>query len=110
MKSKEKPTVGTEEQLTTEAMVSFVTNYLNDCSIESAISILKHSLGNDCDLNDDGEIVMEGEIIEEDCFSDLLNNIIEDASLHTMLDIYGEIHNEEFEITDNGIVVAAKIL
>jgi len=97
-----------DTKLTTEAMVDYVATYLNDCNIDSAISILKHSLGYDCDLTEDGEIVIEGEIVEEDCFSDILNNIIEDASPATMLDIYGEINNEEFDFTDDGHVVSIK--
>ena len=97
------------DRLTTEAMVAFVINYLNDCGIEDAINILKHSFGYDCEITSDSEIVIEGEIVEEDCFSDILNNVIEDASVSTMLDVYGTIHNEEFDINDDGFVVAIKI-
>ena len=81
-----------------------IAEYLYQLSIPEQTEILKHNFGVDIEDTDDG-VVWEGVLITDSKFDQHFMEIIENMSVSTIIDLWGDYVGYECELDEDNNVV-----
>lgn len=86
-----------------------VADYLYNMNLYSQIEVAREQFGLDVEVDDDNDILFEGQQIEDFQFDDMFTNIVENMSKSEVIDMWGEMNGVDMELDETGeYVVEAK--
>lgn len=106
-------------KITIEQMTDYVSQYLQDCTLNTAVDLLSNILNLDIQIthshpfDEEGEgspihnqiMLIDGRFIHEEGFADYLGEMIDNLPVDSMLALYSEIKSEDYTLSDDNEVV-----
>jgi hypothetical protein len=82
-----------------------VADYIYNANLFSQVEIMADIFGVDVEVDVMGEIVFEGTIIEDHQFDNIVMNVVENMSVSSIVDFWGEMNGMRAYLSDDGTEV-----